>query len=735
MFIRMFISTVRLGNRLSIMALALYFTFSFTHLSSQDHVWSRSLSGLGISSSQNISPGQNLSKGIALDHEHNIYLTGYSIDSVDFDPGEGEEILVAGNSDIFLAKYDSAGNYLWAHVLATEGFNQARDVATDMEGNAVIVGRGSNAADFDPGLDEAILGSGSEGGMYGFIAKYNSDGNYLWALAFESGFRQVATDPSGNIYVSGGFSQSFDVDPGPDEMILNPDGGGVSLAKFSPNGQLMWAHSLSGTGNLGTPTSISICNNGDLLIAGSFGNSVDFDPSESDFILNAETLSDRFFAKYSSAGNLLWARGLNVNGHWAGGGSGGGETFLVKENSEGEIITTGNFKGLVDFDPGPQVEYVNTGLNRSTFFSKYTAEGNFMWVKAIQSTYTQVLDLNIDCRDNIYLTGSLIHADFDPAGDGYVPLTSNVQSAFTHFMARYDSDGNYESVVQVGGSTSGPAICHSIVANNYWYLSGGFRQVQDFDPDTSALALLQMSGASASFNTYFAKYRVAVPTDTFRTRLCPGDTIFLNDTLTGESFLWQDGSVNPQLPVFSPGEYEVNITQDNCTKKRHFFVEVDSLIEPDLGRDTTLCDGEEWTYFYPGENGSLLWQDGDTSTVYTVSAEGTYIVEATAGACMATDSVNIIVVDCTLEIPNVFTPNGDGRNDRFLPRFGNGIQVVKLVIRNRWGRVVYTTENMLFGWDGYLDGAPASAGEYYFTIEFTAPDGVRRITGTLSLFR
>ncbi|HKL02715.1 MAG TPA: hypothetical protein VJ911_03530, partial [Cryomorphaceae bacterium] len=202
----------------------------------QDHIWSKSLPGRGLSTPENLSPGQSLPEGIALDSDHNLYIAGYSVDTVDFDPGPDEALQVAGYRDIYFGKYDSAGNYLWAHVLTTEGSNRAYAIATDPDKNVIVIGSAFNPADFDPGADEAVLNVAPGAGYYGFIAKYDTDGDYLWAVAFTSVLRRVTTDPEGNIYVTGRFSQSFDIDPGPDELILAPGSGGICVAKFSPAG-------------------------------------------------------------------------------------------------------------------------------------------------------------------------------------------------------------------------------------------------------------------------------------------------------------------------------------------------------------------------------------------------------------------------------------------------------------------------------------------------------------------
>lgn len=88
------------------------------------------------------------------------------------------------------------------------------------------------------------------------------------------------------------------------------------------------------------------------------------------------------------------------------------------------------------------------------------------------------------------------------------------------------------------------------------------------------------------------------------------------------------------------------------------------------------------------------------------------------------------------DLPNAFTPNGDGRNDVF--RIEN-IQFDKMTefrIFNRWGRVVYETQNPLKGWDGTIDGKPAATDVYFYSIRITLPDGTQRhLTGDVTLLR
>lgn len=95
------------------------------------------------------------------------------------------------------------------------------------------------------------------------------------------------------------------------------------------------------------------------------------------------------------------------------------------------------------------------------------------------------------------------------------------------------------------------------------------------------------------------------------------------------------------------------------------------------------------------------------------------------------------------ELPNVFTPNGDGFNDVFTPMriTPNLINHVEMHIFNRWGRVVYTTEDIFINWDGCALGThqPCAPGTYFYVcdVEMTGPEGVvnKRLEGVVMIVR
>ena len=141
--------------------------------SSGNYVWTKAVGG---SSSDSAS-------SIAIDSNDSLYMVGGFILNVDFNPGAGVDNKAgrSGLSDIFISKYDVAGNYLWTnHLVGGPSYNNyANSVAVDISGNIYVAGYLCGITDFDPGSGTDIRASYSgTAGMY--LSKYSSNGAYFW---------------------------------------------------------------------------------------------------------------------------------------------------------------------------------------------------------------------------------------------------------------------------------------------------------------------------------------------------------------------------------------------------------------------------------------------------------------------------------------------------------------------------------------------------------------------------
>jgi gliding motility-associated-like protein len=156
-----------------------------------------------------------------------------------------------------------------------------------------------------------------------------------------------------------------------------------------------------------------------------------------------------------------------------------------------------------------------------------------------------------------------------------------------------------------------------------------------------------------------------------------------------------------------------------------------------LGPDTAICKGTS-LLLNPGSFASYHWQDGSSAATFQVDSPGIYfvIVMNTAG-CSASDSV-IVRDNCGEEIavPMAFTPNGDGTNDVFGPFIKGNINHYKLLIYDRWGVLVFESEDVSEKWNGTYKGKDQMVGVYDYLITYNSHLGEAKIKkGNVSLLR
>jgi gliding motility-associated-like protein len=152
---------------------------------------------------------------------------------------------------------------------------------------------------------------------------------------------------------------------------------------------------------------------------------------------------------------------------------------------------------------------------------------------------------------------------------------------------------------------------------------------------------------------------------------------------------------------------------------------------------TCLADSIVLSSPYPGAN--YLWYDGSTAQYNTVPDQGSYWVQTSMNNCQVTDTISLTDQLCfrEIEMPNVFSPNGDGTNDLFLPLAYGGIIKAQMNIYNRWGKIVFSTSELKAGWDGInLDGDICAEGVYFWSINYTNKfRDTYNISGSVTLIR
>ncbi|HEY0108062.1 MAG TPA: PKD domain-containing protein, partial [Fibrella sp.] len=184
-----------------------------------------------------------------------------------------------------------------------------------------------------------------------------------------------------------------------------------------------------------------------------------------------------------------------------------------------------------------------------------------------------------------------------------------------------------------------------------------------------------------------------------------GDFLQLNNT----GHVWNFGDGTPEVRNRNPathgyegaGTYTVTLTAEYRICADTAFtreVEIRPFTSISLGSDTSICPGGEPLMLSARvSDGSLApgsavvrWSTGDTSTSILVRHQGDYWATADLAGCTSTDSIHV-AKDCYLDLPNVFSPNGDGTNDYFWPRqlLSEGVTAFHMVVFNRWGQKIW----------------------------------------------
>ncbi len=181
--------------------------------------------------------------------------------------------------------------------------------------------------------------------------------------------------------------------------------------------------------------------------------------------------------------------------------------------------------------------------------------------------------------------------------------------------------------------------------------------------------------------------------------------------------------------------------------EQYFFrsVYIAPLPVVNLGNDSGLCLNGSTLYLHnlsiPGpDTYTYLWSTSDTTHRLGVTEPGLYELKLTSlsSGCSSSETIRVSK-DCYVDIPNVFTPNGDGTNDYFFPRpyLSRGISTLRLEIWNRWGIPVFqTTELYGRGWDGKQNGMEQGAGVYIYRLQVIYRDGKEEtFNGNITLLR
>ncbi|MCY7408799.1 MAG: hypothetical protein LH473_00870, partial [Chitinophagales bacterium] len=549
---------------------------------------------------------------IAADHNENTFVSIVFYNEVDVDPGAAVVKLTSkGSGDIAVTKLSSAGSFIWAFQLGGSDFEGANKITTDMDGNVLISGYFKSTIDFDPGA--AIHNLTPTGEQDGFLAKYDNNGNYLWAYKIGStGFEEfygLDVDSSGNVYTTGYFQNTIDFDPGAGITNLTAIGGNaLFIWKLDKNGIFVFAKQIA----IVTAHDLKLDESKNIYITGEFFGTVDFNPGNGTFNLTASGFNtDAFVLKLNGDGIFQWSISMSGTSYESG--------KSIDIDHAGHVLIGGYFQGTVDFDPGNGIYNLASTGYYDSFIECFNNDGSFVWVKTYGGVaWDDVTAIAVDATSNIHLTGAFEQTtDFDPSGSSF-QLTSKGYTDGYHLVL--DSAGNFISAFQLGGILD-DCISKMVLDDEGGILTCGyFSWIVDFDPGIEENNLTTYSG----WDGFAAKYCTSISVENFVT-ICEGESYFTAGA-------WQT----------EPGDYydyyDPTIGCDSIVIT-HL-----SLSEPLvlLGTDAGVCEGDSLLLDAGNTGAQFIWNTGATTQTIYVTTGATYSIEVTDNnGCKNSDTITV----------------------------------------------------------------------------------------------
>lgn len=542
-------------------------------------------------------------------------------------------------------------NHLWTQNYGGQGADYGAGIALDDQGNIYMLGRFSETADFDSGPSSETLDANGETDVY--VQKLDPMGNLLWARSFggpaEDRGHAIGVDASGNVYVTGTFRSTVDFDPGPGSFILASTQLGdidAFIVKLNTDGGFEWAKQINSTGTE-WGLAIAVDAAGNSYSAGYFSNTIDLDPGAGVDLATVQGSSpndnDVFLIKLDADGEYIWGHGI--------GGDGQERAYGLELDAAGDLLLTGHFGKIVDFDPGPGVANLDTGTSSvalDAFLLKMTSDGEYIWAVNFGSTndYDYGRSVKTDAESNIYYTGYFrATVDADP-GPGVANITAN--GGRDAFLVKLDGNSNFLWARALGGTGNEYSRTLSINPQN----GDVYIAVSQYSSPTVNWGTDECVNETEGITNVIEEVLALASYDTDGNHLCAfglqtgqqgfysagyqtqmvirGNVMHFLSNYSSSDTDYDPGS-GSYTPPFAGGDWDVALSR----------YRLDDLVV-DLGDDSGFCSGGFATLDVTVDDGTYLWQDGSTEPIYTVIEPGTYSVEVRSAGCVDKDTINLL---------------------------------------------------------------------------------------------
>lgn len=378
-------------------------------------------------------PGSDSGRDIVVDGKGNYIVTGVFSGKASF----GKTTLSSvGSEDVFVAKVDPKGAFIWAVSAGSSKEDKGNAVAVDSSGNIFITG---TLFDFTGGLSITVPATFGTLNVQTkpwtmFVAKLDPNGKFLWVKLVRLAWGQgVAVAGSGHILLTGTFFGITKFGTIPlSSTNATPNSGSEDpfVARLDQSGKFLWA--VSGGGDkIDACNDIAVDGGGNAIITGGFGGTATFGTTTlSANSSGSASLTDVFVAKLDKNGKYAWAISTGSKAHEQG--------YSVAVDKQGNSYVTGNFYYTVQFG----TTSLSATANQRDFVAKLDKAGKFVWARKLGGPARAIA---VDGAGNGAITGTFSGA----ASFGAITLTCGKHSDL--YMAKLDSTGKVSWAVPAGG--------------------------------------------------------------------------------------------------------------------------------------------------------------------------------------------------------------------------------------------------------------------------------------------
>ena len=355
----------------------------------------------------------DFANAIALDKDGNFYLCGSFAQQIIF----GKDTLIAkGMHDLFIAKYNSKGEALWASSAGGYYDDHAMTLSLDRKGSCYVAGYFKDTLWFAPN----VMITGKRISTFDmFLAKYDSKGKLQWAKPLGGSSYQtqseglaIAADPAGMIYLTGFYQSEAVFDQ---KKFTNKGTYAMFLAKYDSDGKMVWVKSSGTDVSAVIGKGIALDKKGNCYVTGTLTSIAQFDTITG--VSKNLGFPDMFLAKYNPAGNIIWLR--------ISSGFGTKNPYAAAVDIEGNPYVFGTFRDTVSFG---KITLSGSGTE-NIFLVKYNPSGEAEWAKQV-GRHGMILGkaLAIDKAGDVVMTGNFTDtADF---GKAHIQALENTQDVF-----------------------------------------------------------------------------------------------------------------------------------------------------------------------------------------------------------------------------------------------------------------------------------------------------------------